>query len=868
MSARSRQRAAAQTAGGWSATSLSLRSSHGRATRHAPVLNYAEPSESEDAEEEDDDIDELQADQVQGGGNSDTDEPSSQSDSDEGDGEPGDKSFRPGHRPPKRSLPADALSPEAGSSKRRRQPHRRATADFLTGDDAYLSPSSDGAPRTRRKQLQAAASAASSATPAEVRRASTSSPQSRNSRHGRGRRDIRTPTKQSKHVVIDAGGKRDGVRTPILKRAVSPPRSNRPPWATLPYFVLADIFAYGAGELDTIASVRWLLGVSRTCRGFAEPALRALYRSPPMLTMNMAHNLVEHLAKDPSTTMFDYRQKVKTLRIDVGSLASRVYRGRHLDIPRLVSYCPGLVDLDLYHYKDMPPYREQTENLRWSYPEALFEILGAVPPRAKTEEAGGDALEEGTNSNTSVASNPAFTSAPASQEVAAPLGVKLRSWRWNQRLMGPDLTLDRMRTMHLSPTFASLRKISFVNYQRPSLSARDPEDPAVIEADRQHAEDFTSLLNALPHLTHLSIESSTAANDLILPLMPTTLQRLELINCWDVTADQFAEYLVTHGQALKELTLNYNQSLSLSFLSVLGTSCPQLQVLRMNLTYYSQHASYNDANPNYETLLTPDQVPAWPTGIQVIELEHLRKWEPDAAEVFFNSLVDSAPHMSDLRVLAIKAMLDIPWRQRCEMRDRWEATLDRVFKRRVSPPAPAHSLSYYAKQKRQNASPRSKAKARQFDSEPARRSHRIATHVSSPSSRSSSKSRGLRYNIPGGRVSYREPDTDEDIPSSDDLEDEKKGNKNEENRKDENIEQGEGEGKTDEEEMSGGEGPSAQSNKGQPFVHGMCDVVDIRIDNQKPGEIQYRMVDFLDSDDSGSDDEWTGDGVEANDYAW
>lgn len=583
-----------------------------------------------------------------------------------------------------------------------------------------------------------------------------------------------------------------------------------------------------------------------------------------MLTMNMAHNLVDHLARDPATTLFDYRQKVKTLNIDVGSLASRVYKGRHLDISSLVSYCPRLVNLDLYHYKDMPPYREQTENLRWTYPQGLFEALGAIRPAGNAggnNGGNGDPQEEGSS----------VSMAPLAQ-AAVSAAIKLKSWRWNQRLMGRDLDLESVRTLHLSPTFAGLRKISLVNYQRPSLNARNAEDPEVIEADRQQAVDFAGLLNALPNLTHLAVESSTAANELILPLLPKTLQHLELVNCWDVTADQFAEYLVTHGQELRQLTLHYNQSLSLSFLSVLGTACPQLQALRMNLTYYSHHAFYNDSNPMYDCLLTPDQVPTWPASIQVIELEHLRKWEPAAAEVFFQSLVDSAPRVPQLRVLAIKAMLDIPWRQRCEMRDRWEATLDRVFKRRTTPPEPASSLAYYAKLRKQ-VSPRSKAKARHSDTEPSRRSHRIATHLSNPSSRASSTARGLRLMAPSSRVSYREPDTDEDIPSSDDYDEDEveedskhahdeKGKDPEQNG--ENSEVG-GDKKDDD---TGGEGSSIRPEWTHPFVHGMCDVVDIRIDNQKPGEIQYRMVDFLDSDDSNSDDEWTGDGAEANDYAW
>ncbi|KJR87363.1 uncharacterized protein SPSK_01462 [Sporothrix schenckii 1099-18] len=871
MSSRLRQRSSANTAteAGGSSSRLPLRSSNDRATRHASLRTYAEVSESEEEEEyyeEDEHEHEREQD------SDDSDESLADSDSDDGEGEPGDRNFT-ARLPSKRQRLDDVSTPDNSPSKRRRQPQRRATAEFLVGDDAYLSPSSDGAPRRRQKPRTVASSSSAPAHSAAPTASTPSPRRSRRDAHDANRKNRggkSTPTKSGKQVVIhiddkkSAGGKGDGVRTPTM-RALSPPRTNRPPWSTLPYLVLSSIFSYGAAPLDNITSVRWLLAASRTCRGFTEPALRALYESPPMLTMNMAHNLVDHLAKDPSTTLFDYRQKVKALKIDVGSLASRVYKGRHLDIPRLVSYCPRLVDLDLYHYKDMPPYREQTENLRWTYPDGLFEALGAVQPamtNTTVDSSGhGDPQEEGSSASM----------APLAQ-AAVPTAIRLKSWRWNQRLMGRDLDLDRVRTLHLSPTFAGLCKISLVNYQRPSLNARNAEDPEVIEADRQQAVDFAGLLNALPNLTHLAVESSTAANDLILPLLPKTLQHLELVNCWDVTADQFAEYLVTHGQELRQLTLHYNQSLSLSFLSVLGTACPQLQALRMNLTYYSHHAFYNDSNPMYDTLLTADEVPAWPASIEVIELEHLRKWEPAAAEVFFQSLVDSAPHVPQLRVLAIKAMLDIPWRQRCEMRDRWEATLDRVFKRRTTAPEPASSLAYYTKPQK-HVSPRSKAKARHSDAEPSRRSHRIATHVSNPSSRASSTTRGLRHMAPTGRMSYREPDTDEDIPSSDEDDEDKDESvgKHTWDEKGKGVEQASRENsdhETDKMDISGGEGSSSGLKRTRPFVHGMCDVVDIRIDNQKPGEIQYRMVDFLDSDDSNSDDEWTGDGPEANDYAW
>ncbi|KAL1903658.1 hypothetical protein Sste5346_000287 [Sporothrix stenoceras] len=892
-----RQRAPVRTAAGPSSSSsssrLPLRPSNGRETRHASIRTYAEISESEDEEDYEE---EEQEDERERDADDSDDDPSTDSDSDDGDGALGDGNFTLRARPSKRAHLDDAATPNNGPSKRRRQPQRAS----LSGNEAYLSPSSDGQPRRQQKPRTVASS---STAPSRSAASAASTPSPRNSRrdahaHGRNRRnrsEKMTPTKAMKQVVININNKTspgrkrgEGVRTPT-KREPSPPRTDRPPWATLPYLILSSIFEYGAAPLDNIILVRWLLGVSRTCRAFTEPALRALYRSPPMLTMNMAHNLVDHLARDPSTTRLDYRQKIKTLNIDVGSLASRVYKGRHLDIPALVSYCPRLVNLDLYHYKDMPPYREQTENLRWTYPDGLFEALGAIQPDANTPKdnatnngENADPQEEGSSASASASASMDMTPAPFGRpplaQATEPTAIRLKSWRWNQRLMGRDLDLDKVRTLHLSPTFAGLRKISFVNYQRPSLNARDAEDPDIIEADRQQAVDFAGLLNALPQLTHLSVESSTAANDLILPLLPKTLQHLELINCWDVTADQFSEYLVTHGQELRQLTLHYNQSLSLSFLSVLGTSCPRLQALRMNLTYYSHHAFYNDSNPLYDSLLTPDQVPSWPASIEVIELEHLRKWEPAAAEVFFQSLVDSAPNVPQLRVLAIKAMLDIPWRQRCEMRDRWEATLDRVFKRRSSPPEPAHSLAYYAKryhkQQKQHVSPKSKAKARHSDSEPSRRSNRIATHVSNPSSRASSTARGLRHMAPGRRVSYREPDTDEDIPSSDDYgEDEDEDDnmplfvlrgkgKGVETNSDKS--ESEGSSKSDKMDVSGDDRPK----KTRLFVHGMCDVVDIRIDNQKPGEVQYRMADFLDSDDSNSDDEWTGDGAEPSGYAW
>lgn len=52
------------------------------------------------------------------------------------------------------------------------------------------------------------------------------------------------------------------------------------------------------------------------------------------------------------------------------------------------------------------------------------------------------------------------------------------------------------------------------------------------------------------------------------------------------------------------------------------------------------------------------------------------------------------------------------------------------------------------------------------------------------------------------------------------------------------------------------------------FIQGLCNVVDVRIDNQRPREEQFNESHFLDSEASG-DEEWT-EGAEGDEdgYAW
>ncbi len=67
---------------------------------------------------------------------------------------------------------------------------------------------------------------------------------------------------------------------------------------------------------------------------------------------------------------------------------------------------------------------------------------------------------------------------------------------------------------------------------------------------------------------------------------------------------------------------------------------------------------------------------------------------------------------------------------------------------------------------------------------------------------------------------------------------------------------------------------SAPVPEGQPgkYIHGMCEVVDIKLDNQKLTEQTWSMNDFLDSEsDDPTDDDWelTGDkDINDDQYAW
>ncbi|KAK1639426.1 hypothetical protein BDP81DRAFT_177044 [Colletotrichum phormii] len=746
---------------------------------------------------------------------------------------------KPGSRPSP-NKPTDGLRSKTRSSTRS---HIQSYVGMESSDeeDSVVDESEDfeESTRTSRKSPRKTPTKASDgrgARRAGTKRKSTTTARDSTPKRGRGRpRKVEASLRKAKHDSSDESddnGSEDELsnaktapKTTPAKPRGRPPKNKTdvemnnatsviiPNWLDpqIAHSIWVQIFQFVAtsgDEQDTL-DVNWILHTARACRQFADPALTVLYKCPPIRDETKAYGLAELLEKPPSQTAFNYRAKIEALHIDV-----RLVSLRGLTSPlKLMQNLPRLKEVLLVHGYDQAPFRKLKESIKWTYPDELFQAF-EVSPTADAE---------------------------AGEKTAI---TRLRSWQWSSRLMNKnwEASLARLQEVHQMPSFVSLRKLKFVNYQMPSIRLdKDPEtNPELLAEDQKSVSLLANSILALPNLEDLVFESSTIITTSLFPLLPAKLKRLELVNCAEVIADDFSLFLVTKGHQLQSLVLNHNRSLNLSFLTVLGTACPHLKELRMNLQYFSLLESSNDRLPSYDTLLLPNEVPSWPASLQVVHLENLRHWssgaaDTAAAEAFLQSLIDGAKDLPDLRHISIKAMLSISWRSRVELRKSWQEKFEKIFLRQSPDPRPHFTL-----QKPLPVEPSplvvSKRKSKKPAAEPSRRSKRVVPYASGTSSRASSTSRGLRGQLQKPK-SYAEPDSDE-FDSDSDVE-------MEERSEDSN------QGETDE---------AAEGAVADTFVQGMCNVVDIHIDNQKPREHQYSMDDFLnDERDFEVDDEWDSD---------
>ncbi|KAF1844946.1 uncharacterized protein K460DRAFT_376496 [Cucurbitaria berberidis CBS 394.84] len=605
-------------------------------------------------------------------------------------------------------------------------------------------------------------------------------------------------------LVLGAPLKPNSAIQAEWKAAEIPTDGHKQAWASLPYHVLLQIFVYAAHPLHDenmkpTSSIPWLVQVARMCSTFTKPALTALYRNPPIFATRLTRkDLVHHLIMPPSNEHEDYRVMVKRLELDATQMSALTDAAHSVaDLAALVKSLTTLREIDIFDPIDRPPFRGRLRRLRrWVYPNELFEALRQTQ-------------------------------------------LRLRSWRWNSTFcdQGPLW----LKTIHGGTAFQSLRELTFTKFH-PEPSHEDREDREDLQGQPTTEELLASAIAVLPNLRTLSFESCGVVSWRMLPLLPDNLTSLTIINCGELLSDALQAFLATHGAQLEELVLNHNQSLDLSFLVDLKRSCPKLEVLRMDTTYYSSLAMSSDNEPLYDTLLGESEIPSWPSTLRVIDMEYLRNWNSKSATNFFSSLIEAAEELPWLQEITIMAMVDTDWRQRAAFRMKWSARFKKVFARRWVAPSP-HLASL--------------------------RAFREWKEQSKVEEKNDSFIEGLSEQKADETENARIADTsDSDVPllpSREQKGDDRWGSKRLRSRS--KATGSYDEASENEVESEGGEATSDGDE--DFFVQGRCHTVIFRIDNFRPREEIYNEADFLDAEPSG-DEEWNGneDNDDEGGYAW
>ncbi|KAK8087166.1 hypothetical protein PG994_002140 [Apiospora phragmitis] len=580
--------------------------------------------------------------------------------------------------------------------------------------------------------------------------------------------------RRSKRTLRSAGSPRTPQRS---RKRSSPVKKKHPQIIALPYLVWRSIFDEIASPLRDLSAredikseaSRTLLASARSSKILAEPALTALYQTPPLTPLS-THQLLHTLMTPPDSTMFNYRPKVEALRIEVEQTLSRKTMGTYLNLKELLQYLPRLKHIDLYTALDAKPWRQLDQS----------------------------------------------------------------SWSWSSRLIPPAWSMDEIRSIHSAPSFQSLRKITFINFQVPSVTSKIKDPIAIAAMDNPVIQEFASTISLLPKLEQLVLQASTVANGALLEQLPRTLKHFELINCWDVEAEHMADFLRDRGHSLKSIVLNHCQSLSLQFLPILGSACPDLEEIHVNTKYFRHHEFYNDDQPFWDVFLEPDQIPTWPTKLRCIDMQHLQFNEAyRAAHSFCKSLETSAQRLPHLRKLAIDIKLKCNLNVRTKLRNYWTPRLQAIFKRPLVVPTSVADASRLAHQLEQQAvlEP-GRRKSLKACSTPMRRSVRIAEIISSPDVTQDEAS-----NTSGREVSRR-------------------GQVRKEARRLGN-ESYDADGESDDELSAE---VYTDPSKNSP-VQRLCDVVEIQLDNSRGVEEQFAMTDFRggpESEEEAEDPDWNG----------
>ena len=606
---------------------------------------------------------------------------------------------------------------------------------------------------------------------------------------------------------------------PVLRFGGKVPR-----WQNLPYHILLQIFHHVCLPLIFdyylhSESVTWLLQTSRLCRSFMEPALSVFYYYTPISRDNVPR-LIAHLASQTEGSALNYRAKVKYLDIDADCTTS--------NIAELVALTPQLRGLRVHYIGDQISWHRTVSRgrkFKGVYPQSIFQSL-------QTHH------------------------------------ITLQEWIWNSLFMSNKPLVTRLTDIHSSYPFQSLQSLTFINF----------------DGSTYGKEEIAKAINTLPQLKRLSFKSSLLVNQKLLLLLPNQLESIELINCPSISSEIMSLFLTSHGKNIRQLVLDHNRSLNLSFLVELAITCPRVEYLGINLRFYNQHVAYQDTRPKFKSLLYLNETPTWPASLQHLELFHLRKWSIEIADMFFTSLVDSAASLSNLRRLEIKASLEESgWRDRIMFRDKWVARLKEVFLR-VSPPPKPHfySIGAFYKHKHRlmysdtavpntNVTSPGLAFHTRKDQKPSKRFCHIEINPDARNRYDNGSNNESKSTQAGNRRSKRiklqadshqQPPPRKSVASRRQTRRKKRSedsSASEDSAIDDTVEKD-----SDDEKTSG-----RDDDERDFHIQGMCDVVNILIDNLRPTEDHFNENDFLDKEVSG-DEDWNGDESHITEgrYAW
>jgi len=545
------------------------------------------------------------------------------------------------------------------------------------------------------------------------------------------------------------------------------------------------------------APAAWLVGSARLNKAFLEPALAALYYCPPLSSGSQAFKLLDLLSSDKRDEhIITYNTKVKSLEVELETCLTHSVPGRGIfRVESLIPFLPRLQRINLWSYLDLPEYMRSHRNFR---PYPAKEILKSLSLNR----------------------------------------ISLTSWHWRGRYIPPKSQARnedeaRLISTDMNVDYQKLQQVKFTNFDSDFFfeSAYDVPHPVI-----------PTFCSTIPSLRELSFQDCGVMAG-SLELLPTNLERLTFVDCDELVSPYLEQFLLSHGSSLNKLVLRHNRNLNLSFLVSLKAACPKLQVLSIDLTYYSILQSTTEIEPGYDHLILASETPSWPSKLQVLELNHLRNWSSEAAENFFGSLADSSATLQDLRRLVLAAHVNIGWKERAEFRNTWVSNLRRIFVRKSPPPNPhLMSLKAFRLWKAGKPATLSSVKARLLadsdDSDAPLLTRVRATDPTygkqAPTSQISEGPNSLR------RLRSRRKTVDS----------------------------------SEESEFPIAASPLHRNmvNVKENRVQGMCEVVHIIIDNLRPRENQLNESNFLDSELSGDEDYVDGQDVSDEDegvsYAW